>query len=206
MAQEDEKQWLARAMAGDVEAFGLLADFYLPRIFNLCLGLTGNRQDAEDCAQDTFLKAFKAMGLYQAKSSFYTWLYRIAVNVCMDFQRSAHRRQAYSLDQAIGEEEQTLQIRDDSPLPDELAISHELGQQLLSQIGLLPEPMRDVLILRDIEGLAYEEIASLLRLSAGTVKSRLFRARGQVMRGMARQVPEQIPAQPRPTGQRGAER
>ena len=184
MALADEKQLIDRARAGDGDAFGELMDGYLQRIFRLCCGLTGNQQDAEDCTQETFLKAFRSLHLYQYKASFYTWIYRIAVNVCLDFQRAQHHRTTISLDQTFGEDEQTLQIKDDSPLPDEQAINHELGTALLQQISQLSEPMREVLILRDIEGLTYDEIARLMKLSEGTVKSRLFRARNQVVKGM----------------------
>ena len=172
------------------EAFGELMSCYLKRIYSLCFGLTGNQQDAEDCTQETFLKAYRALHHYQYKASFYTWIYRIAVNACLDFQRSRNHRPIVSLDQTFGEEDAALQISDPAPLPDEQAISHELGSSLLRHIGKLNEPMRDVLVLRDIEGLAYDEIARMLKLSEGTVKSRLFRARSQVMKGMNAEQPD----------------
>ncbi len=184
MVLTNERQLIDRARTGDGDAFGELMDAYMQRIFRLCCGLTGNQQDAEDCVQDTFLKAYRALPSYHSKSSFYTWIYRIAVNVCLDFQRAQAHKPAFSIDQTFGDDEQTLQVRDNSPLPDEQAINHELGTALLQQISQLNEPMRDVLILRDIEGLSYDEIARLLKISEGTVKSRLFRARSQVVKGM----------------------
>lgn len=184
MVLANERQLIDRARTGDGDAFGDLMDAYLQRIYRLCCGLTGNPQDAEDCVQETFLKAFRALPAYQAKSSFYTWIYRIAVNVCLDFQRTLAHKPAFSIDQTFGEDEMPLQIVDNALLPDEQAINHELGAALVEQIGRLQEPMRDVLVLRDIEGLTYEEIARLLNLSEGTVKSRIFRARSQVVKGM----------------------
>lgn len=207
MVSTDEKMLIDRARTGDAQAFGSLMENYLPRIYNLCLGLTRNVQDAEDLAQESFLKAYRAIHLYQGKSSFYTWLYRIAVNVCLDFQRASSRRTTVSLDQTFGEDEQPIQVRDEAPLPDDQAISHELGRELMTRIGQLPEAMRDVLLLRDVEGLTYDEIARLLNLSEGTVKSRLFRARSQVMRAMTVLQPsEQISLRVRPTEQRRAAR
>jgi RNA polymerase sigma-70 factor (ECF subfamily) len=181
MEPQREQALVERAQKGDTEAFGELAYFYLPRIYNVCLGLTGNRQDAEDSSQETLLKAYHALSGFKEQASLYTWLYRIAVNVCFDLKRSQKNHSIISLDQTYGEEEVTLQLEDPLPLPDEQAISQELGQHLREAIASLRQDLRDVLVLRDIEGFSYDEIGKLLKLSPGTVKSRLFRARRQVM-------------------------
>jgi RNA polymerase sigma-70 factor (ECF subfamily) len=181
MFANNEKEWIEQAMKGDGDAFGLLVQSHMARVFNVCLGLLGNRDDAEDCTQETFLKAYRSLSLYQGRSSFYTWIYRIAVNVCHDLQRSKKSHPTTSIDQENEEGDCFIQLPDKSPLPDEQVINHELGRTLLYQISQLKPAMREVLILRDLQGLSYEEIAARLGLSEGTVKSRLFRARNQVM-------------------------
>jgi len=181
MFANNEKEWIEQAMKGDGEAFGQLVQSHMARIFNVCLGLLGNRPDAEDCTQETFLKAYRSLPLYQGRSSFYTWIYRIAVNVCHDLQRTKKSHLTTSIDQESEEGDLFIQVPDKSPLPDDQAINHELGRTLIYQIGQLKPAMREVLILRDLHGLSYEEIASRLGLSEGTVKSRLFRARNQIM-------------------------
>ncbi|NCA98787.1 MAG: sigma-70 family RNA polymerase sigma factor [Clostridia bacterium] len=204
MFANKEKEWIEQAMKGDGEAFGQLVQSHMARIFNVCLGLLGNRDDAEDCTQETFLKAYRSLSLYQGRSSFYTWIYRIAVNVCHDLQRSKKSHPTTSIDQENEEGDRLFQLPDKSPLPDEQAINHELGRTLLYQISQLRPAMREVLILRDLQGLSYEEIAARLDLSEGTVKSRLFRARNQVMSSLEAQSgpsfgqPEQIHAFSRP--------
>lgn len=187
MFLNDEIEWIARARQGDGDAFGYLVQNHMARIFNVCLGLLGNRTDAEDCTQETFLKAYRSLDHYQAKASFYTWIYRIAVNVCYDLQRSRQSHPTTSLDQENDENELVFQLQDPAPLPDEQAIQHELGQALLFAIGQLKTPMREVILLRDVHGLSYEEISRQLQISEGTVKSRLFRARSQVMASLSPQ-------------------
>lgn len=204
MFANKEKEWIDQAQNGDGDAFGQLVQSHLARIFNVCLGLLGNRADAEDCTQETFLKAYRSLSLYQGRSSFYTWIYRIAVNVCHDLQRSKKSHPTTSIDQENEEGDVFIQLPDKNPLPDEQAINHELGRTLLYQIGQLKPAMREVLILRDLQGLSYEEIASRLGLSEGTVKSRLFRARNQIMRSLEPSTrssfgqPEQIQTLSRP--------
>ena len=195
MGPDTDSARVERALRGQTEAFDELMQQYLPRIYRLCLSLTGQPQDAEDCTQEAFLKAFRALPNYRGTSSFYTWLYRIASNVCHDFHRARSAGSVISLDETYGEDEQPAQYKDPGRLPDDLAISHELGDQLRSSINLLPESMRDVLILRDVEGYSYHEIAQILHLSEGTVKSRLFRARNQVITSLQR---EQISLPDRP--------
>lgn len=187
MSKRTEDELVFMAVQGDQDAFDSLVVLFMPRIYRLCFKLVGQQQDAEDCTQEAFLKAYRSLASYRSQSSFYTWLYRIAQNVCHDHFRSRHHKMTLSLDQIPNDYDQPLEIKDEGLLPDDLAISHELGRQLAQHINTLTEPMRDVLVLRDLEGYSYDAIASMLQISEGTVKSRLFRARNQIMNKMNRE-------------------
>lgn len=183
MIEEPERQLLERARRGDPDAFSFFVEKYSARLFGACFSVLGNRQDAEDCVQDTFIKAYRAIGDYNFLASFYTWLYRIAMNTCLDYRRKSRRTNAYSLDESLDTEDSPvyMQIADQGPLPDEIAESAEISQMIRDEIASLPDFLREILILRDLEGLSYHELAKLLQLSEGTVKSRLSRARNQLM-------------------------
>lgn len=183
MTEDPERLQLELARNGDLDAFSVLVERYSARVYGVCFSYLGNRQDAEDTAQETFVKAFKAMRSYQFLSSFYTWIYRIAANTCMDFRRRSSKLSAVSLDEAMETDDSQVfwQIPDQGPLPDELAIQAETRQLIREGITKLPDFLQEIIILRDLEGLSYHELADLLNLSEGTVKSRLSRARYQLM-------------------------
>ena len=168
-----ERKVLEQARGGDQDAFAILVDCYSGRIFSACFSFLGNRQDAEDCAQDTFIKAYHAIGDYNFLSSFYTWIYRIAINTCLDFRRRNRKNQVISLDEAIETDDSQVfqQIPDRGPLPDDQAESAEITALVRQEISRLPGYLREILVLRDLEGLSYHELAEILRLSEGTVKS-----------------------------------
>lgn len=189
MTEDPERLQLELARNGDLDAFSVLVERYSARVYGVCFSYLGNRQDAEDTAQETFVKAFKAMRSYQFLSSFYTWIYRIAANTCMDFRRRSSKLSAVSLDEAMETDDSQVfwQIPDQGPLPDELAIQAETRQLIREGITKLPDFLQEIIILRDLEGLSYHELADLLNLSEGTVKSRLSRARYQLMLLLTRQ-------------------
>ena len=174
---------LLQAQTGDPDAFSILVERYSPRIFGVCFSLLGNRQDAEDCVQETFLKAYRSIRVYSFQAAFYTWLYRIAINTCHDYRRKTSRTLTFSLDEARETEDGAVfqQIADDKPLPDEQYAATESIQMIRQQIDCLPDYLKEILILRDLEGLSYHELAAVFHLSEGTVKSRLSRARRQLM-------------------------
>jgi RNA polymerase sigma-70 factor (ECF subfamily) len=182
------------AQQGDTEAFAGIVEKYLPRIFSICLKLTGNHEDAEDCVQECFVKAWVSMGEFGERSSIYTWLYRIAVNTCFDFNRSKSRNRTSSLDNCLNHDSDGSSavelLQDQEPLPDEVVEHHESAEHVRTLLLELPDNMRDVLILRDLQGYNYREIAQYLDIAEGTVKSRLFRARKQMMDLIEK--PEQI--------------
>ena len=182
MPEDPEAEILRRAAAGDSDAFSVLVDLYAGRIYGVCFSILGNQADAQDCVQESFLKAFRMMHRFQFASSFYTWLYRIAANNCYDLLRHNQRHAVRSLDEPVESEDgdQYLQIMDRQPLPDEVLESRETVRLVREELARLPEPLQRMIVLRDLEGLSYGEIAQLEGLREGTVKSRLFRARNSL--------------------------
>ena len=191
--EDPERLCVEKAQAGDVSAFSELVECYSGRIFSACFSFLGNRQDAEDCVQDTFVKAWRYLADYSFLSSFYTWLYRIAINACLDYRRKSSRQPVLSLDETIETDDSQVvfQIADDAPLPDVQAENNELRRLIREEIAALPPIMRQIIVLRDLEGLSYHELADLLELSEGTVKSRLSRARLQLMQRISKREKKQ---------------
>ena len=178
MTREQEAAVIRRVLDGDGNALEALVAAYEKNVYNLALRMTGNAQDAEDMAQEAFVKAYTSLPGFRGDSKFSVWLYRIVSNVCLDFLRRQNRRPAssLSLEDEDGEESQ-MDIPDESQSPEQL-LERSLTQEAV-QRGLqsLSEEQRQILLLREIQGLSYEEIAETLDLEAGTVKSRIFRAR-----------------------------
>ncbi len=169
-----------QARHGDVSAFERLVLRYQDRLVNTCWRLSGSREDAEDLAQEAFLKAFAALNGFQRRSGFYTWLFRIAVNLAVSHRRRTGRRSTLSL-----HEVEPARDRTDSgshrpgPCEDPAAAlgRREVQSCVEAALETLDDDQRAVLVLRDVEGFDYREIAAILEVSVGTVKSRLHRAR-----------------------------
>lgn len=166
---------------GNASAFESLLLKYKDRIYTLCRYLLENPHDADDAAQDTFVKAFQGLQRFTPTASFYTWLYRIAVNTCLDQRRKASLR----TDLFVADGTDFLDTaRSQSPSPES---DYEMKQALLSlqtSLNHLSEKLRVPLVLKEVEGLSYEEIAVVLDVSVGTVKSRISRAREEMGRTM----------------------
>ena len=178
MTREQEAAVIRRVLDGEVNAFEDLVAAYEKNVYNLALRMTGNAQDAEDMAQEAFIKAYNSLSNFRGDSKFSVWLYRIVSNVCLDFLRRQNRRPASSLSQEDDDgEDVQLDIPDESQSPEQLLeqqLTREAVQRGLQALG---EDQRQILLLREIQGLSYEEIAQALDLEEGTVKSRIFRAR-----------------------------
>ncbi|OUO13300.1 RNA polymerase sigma factor [Flavonifractor sp. An4] len=174
-----EWELVQRAKQGDEESFAALVEQNQGRIYNLALRMTGNPDDALELSQEAFLNAWKGLGKFQGDSSFATWLYRLTSNVCIDFLRREKRRNALSMTISLDDEEEARQAE----LPDERFSPHveaerrERQETLRAGLSTLSAEHRRVLILRELEGLSYGEIAQVLGLEEGTVKSRIARAR-----------------------------
>jgi len=165
------------------EAFDALMIQYKDMVFNLCYRLLGDYDEANDCAQETFIKVYRNVKSFKFKSSLSTWIYRIAVNTCKNHLSSATRRfqiKAVRLGNPAREGEPPLEIRDVSQNPASLFERGEEQQAIQRAIESLPPRKRILVVLRDVEGKSYEEIARITGLKAGTVKSTLARAREQL--------------------------
>jgi RNA polymerase sigma-70 factor (ECF subfamily) len=170
----NEADLIDKARGGDGEAFAGLVDKYRDRVFRLVYGLIRDADETEDVVQEVFVKAFFRLSSFHGNSAFYTWLYRVAVNAATDYRKKWRRRKGLSLEDSPAGPEG---IKDEGPRPDRLAHGRELGDRIDRALEQLSEKYRTMLLLREYEGLSYEEIGRVLGLRKGTVESRLFRAR-----------------------------
>ncbi len=175
---------VARAKQGDREAFDAIIERYAPRLYNLSLRITGSREEAEDCVQDTFLRAFKALQHFRGEAAFSTWLYRVTVNVANDARRRLSNKPIpvselanRDSDSSPPELERFGETTQEADTPETSLLKSQRRQVVTDAIQSLPEHHRTVIVLYDLQGLSYEEIAAVLNTRVGTVKSRLNRAR-----------------------------
>jgi RNA polymerase sigma-70 factor (ECF subfamily) len=193
-----EERLIARLVARDERAFNELVRAYERRIFALVLRMIGNRAEAEDLAQEVFVQVFKAIGSFRGDSKLSTWIYRIAVNLCKN--RTKYLRVRHS-----GEEEELEAVAERVPLgearranvgqverPDEMIAGKQVEQIVQRAILALEPDFRECLVLRDVEELSYEEIGEITSLPAGTVKSRIHRARAMLREIVERELGEKI--------------
>ena len=171
-----EKELVRAAQRGDDSAFEELVRTYEKRVYHLALRMCGNVDDAYEVAQEAFLSAWKGMRFFRGDSSFSTWLYRLTSNAAIDFLRR-QRRQGGSDGVSLDDEDMFLEVADPAPSPHQQAERLELRDALARGLGALSPEHRQVLLLRELQGLTYEEIAAALELDLGTVKSRIARAR-----------------------------
>jgi len=171
--QPEDAQLVAAVLAGDNRAFGSLVERYQDRLYNTLVRFTGSRHDAGDVVQDAFVQALVKLDTFRGDAQFYTWLYRIAMNLALSQRR--RRRPVVSVEEIkdrAGEEPVASQTS-----PDQNLIQHERAQLVQQALLCLGDDHRQILVLREMESCSYEQISEILDLPVGTVRSRLFRAR-----------------------------
>lgn len=177
----DEKKLIKKAQKGDVKAFEKIVEDYQSVVYSVAYRYAENSQDAADMAQEVFIKMFKNINSFQDKSKLSTWIYRVATNMCLDMVKKESRNLiAYSFDEGYEDKDgSTLYngIADDALQPDEILEKAEIRDAVNLAISKLSDKYKTVIILRDIEGLHYDEIAEIVDCSVGTVKSRISRGR-----------------------------
>lgn len=184
LLREDEAQLISRSQQGDISAFNRLVLQYQQAVYNVALRMLGERESAADVTQETFLSALRAIQTFRAGSSFRAWLLRIASNQACDHWRRTHRHAQESLDSLTDEEEphsnsilSSLIATGDQVNPEESLLSHELQELIARGLQTLPLEQRIAVILCDVQGLSYDEIAQTTASTLGTVRSRIARGR-----------------------------
>lgn len=179
MTNPEERLLIERCKQGDRAAFDTLIRNYEKRVYNLAYRLSGHYDEAQDISIDAFMRVFQAIRLFRGEANFSTWLFRIVTNVYLDRRKRQQNKQHLSLEEYIELEENSVsrQIEDPNPTPNAIAENQERSEALQSAIACLPDYQRAMIVLYHKEGLSYEEIADVLSLPIGTVKSRLNRAR-----------------------------
>ncbi|MGE5321194.1 MAG: RNA polymerase sigma factor RpoE [Hyphomicrobiaceae bacterium] len=180
--REVDQTLVERAQTGDKQAFGLLVSKYQRKLGRLLSRLIRDPAEVEDVTQEAFIKAYRALPSFRGDSAFYTWLYRIGVNTAKNYLVSQGRR-APTATEFDSEEAESFdegeQLRDINT-PEHVLLSKQIGETVNSAMEALPEELRTAIMLREIEGLSYEEIATIMDCPIGTVRSRIFRAREAV--------------------------
>lgn len=182
---DEDSELVAKARAGNNAAFSKLFEKYRKRIYTATFSILKNSEDANDAVQDAFIKAFRSLQNFQGTSGFYTWLYRIATNVALDKLRSRKARggPAVEFDEEAGGPSDAEAETPETALPDEgkVALTREIYRNLDEALAQLSNEHREVILLREIDGLSYEEMADVLGVPQGTVMSRLFNARKKML-------------------------
>ena len=179
----DELSILRRAAAGDADAFELLVRSHQEQVYRLCLRMLTDPEDAQDAAQESFLKAWRSLPGFRCDSAFSTWLYRLTANICLDMLRSRKRRATVPLTQTDADgAEFALSVPDPAATPEQALLEKDTQARLAAALARLDPEQRQLIALRIDAELSYERIAELLDIKEGTVKSRLSRARERLRR------------------------
>ncbi len=172
--ETDEKKLIERASGGDPSAFNRLMAQHENRMYAVALRMCANREDAQDCLQEAMLRVYRAIGSFKGQSTFSTWVYRITMNTCLDELRRKKNRQNTSLDNLV---DMGWSPTDGGAGPEKQALMREMREKMHGAIRELPDDMRAAVVLRDIQGFSYDEIAQMLGINVGTIKSRISRGR-----------------------------
>jgi RNA polymerase sigma-70 factor, ECF subfamily len=175
----NEAELLTRVVSGDREAFDAVMRNHQDRVFSVCLRILGDRETALDATQDTFLTVFRKAGQFQGRSAVGTWIYRIAVNTCYDQLRRAQRRPSEALPDHVDPRD---------PAAEEALASAALRPEIEVALAQLPGDFRNAVVLSDLEGMSLPEVAEVLGVPIGTVKSRVFRGRRLLAKHLGNQI------------------
>ncbi|MAG57315.1 MAG: hypothetical protein CMJ83_13560 [Planctomycetes bacterium] len=170
-----DRELLIRSKEGSQDAFRQLVEMYTPRVYGLVRNLVSSTSEAEDVTQEVFFKVYRKLDSFREDSAFYTWLYRVAVNAATDWLKKRRLDRSFQVDD-VG----SLPLLDPADGPDDDLGKKDLRAEVRRAMATLPQKFRTILVLRELEGLAYEEISAVLSISKGTVESRLFRARARL--------------------------
>jgi RNA polymerase sigma-70 factor (ECF subfamily) len=175
----DEGELVTELQAGSDSAFDYLVTYYHSSVYNLIYGILSDRADAADVTQEVFLQVFRGIRGFRGGSSLKTWLYRISVRQALNHRRWCwrHHRMQTSIDVESSDQRPVLELKDAEATPFEQCAAHEVQATVRHALATVPPVFRSAVILRDLEGLSYEEIAEVLEVSVGTVKSRIMRGR-----------------------------
>ena len=178
-----DAELVKRVQAGDKAAFDILVQKYQHKVVNLINRFVSDQTECYDIAQDAFIKAYRAIGNFRGDSQFYTWLYRIAANTAKNHLASrARKTPSYSVDVDDAEHYEGESGLKEYTTPENLLLTDEIERTVFQAIAVLPDDLKSAIMLREIEGLSYEEIAEVMDCPIGTVRSRIFRARDAIDR------------------------
>ncbi|HWO42631.1 MAG TPA: sigma-70 family RNA polymerase sigma factor [Candidatus Eisenbacteria bacterium] len=180
-----DEELVARAQAGDRGAFGELVQRYEQKAYRIAFDFARDREEAKDLSQDAFLKAYTNLRKFDGRSGFYTWFYRILINVCLDYRRRRQRRPAEAMTEPSETEAERSREPSDNATPDQVAIAAQISRKMSDALAALPPKQRMVFILRNDQGLSIREIAELMQTAEGTVKVHLHRAVSALRQSLA---------------------
>lgn len=184
LSREEDAEMVRACLAGDATAFRGLVEKYQGRLYAMIYGMLRNREDARDLTQEAFVKAYNNLRSFRLESSFYTWLYRIGMNLAIDHTRKRKRRAAAGFDESIGarDDDGSLIEQHHEDLPSKTLERKQLYRRIMDCLDKLPEDQKQVILLRELEGLPYKEISDIMGIPEGTVMSRLFYARKKLQK------------------------
>lgn len=183
--ERSDRDLVRACQRGDKEAFRELVERYQRKIVSVAIGMVHNPDDALEIAQETFIKAYENLGRFKGESSFYTWIYRIVVNLAIDFQRRERRHPTVALEDRLGPSGEPYEdnLKEERLTePSQEAQAHEVGDRVTEAINELTPDHKAVILLREVEGLSYDEISRVMQCSKGTVMSRLHYARKKLQK------------------------
>ncbi len=196
---EEDRALVERARSGDKHAFRVLVQKHQRRAFSVALGLLRDENDAREIVQEAFIRVYRNLARFEGSSSFFTWLYRIITNLAIDHRRKPSRRDHESLEGSQSDDEAPLQlVAPPNADPGELVHRQQLGESIQRALDALPPYHRAVILMREVEGLSYQEMAEAMSVSKGTIMSRLFHARQKLQRALVDCYREQLGTEPNP--------